>query len=737
MTTMAEPIIRRKVELEGTRRLIQDSSVAIRDLFDVIVELITNVDDRYQILQTPGRIELEVVRRQGAGGHTTLRVRDFADGMTSDVMDRKIGRTGGRVSGMEQGLSVRGTNSRGAKDIAALGAVTFESIAGDGRLHRCGISRYFDFELFESTSVDAADRRRLGIMNGTGTLVTLEIKSGQRVPSPENLLKNLSRLVALRDILMDPQREIWLQDGRKNSVRLQASGLEGKDRLKETFDVPGYPGAKAKLIIRRTSEVLEREQDRFRRGGILIKSRHAIHEATLFDSSLETDPHALKFFGRLVCDYIDDLWNEFDQRVEDRVADDPVNPMPVLDPSRRSGLTRDHPFVRALFAEALRRLRPLVEEERRQAEQERASIESSATRKRLDALERAATKFMERFGADDETSREGGTGGRLFRERGYSLSPPFAQIVQGHSIPCALSVRPSAFPEIESGASVQIDCMTGDVTTDKRFVALEPHPTKEDVLQATWKLTGVTPSAATGMRARVGPITAECVVEVLGSEADRYRHIKEFRFQHSRYRLVLGSSGKRIQILAPTSLVHEPTRLEVSIDNSRFKIVGECTMWPREELGVAICDVRVKVSGTEETAGTISAKLGALEVEAELTAVQPAGAGIKIKLEDIGLGNQRYRWRQNVLEIAARHPALQRYLGPAPKFEGQDSKHFRAILAEVTTDAVCARLISDSVRNNPEEYEDADWDQFYAEYSRLTTAFLPEAHKLQVPSEPT
>ena len=534
----------------------------------------------------------------------------------------------------------------------------------------------------------------------------------------------------------DSRRKVYLKDGGKTSIRIESPPLGGKDRLKESFGIPGYPDARAKLTIRRTSEALEREQHRFRRGGILVKSRHAVHEATLFDKDLETDPHALRFFGRLVCDYIDHLWNDFDKRVEERAGDDPRNPTPILDPSRRSGLTREHPFVKALFAEVLKRLRPLIEEERQRAEKERATIESRATRKRLDALERAATRFMERFGTEQDSSRDPeGASGRLFQERGYNLSPPFAQIVQGHSIRCCLRIKQSVFPEIESGAAVQVDCLTDEVAVNKRFVPIQPHAVEEDVLQATWKLTGVRPTPATGMVVRIGPVLVECMVEVLESEADRYSDIDALQFQKQRYRLKLGGNRKRVQILAPIARISGPGRVEVSVDNSRFSLSGDPMLHPREKLGVAMCDLRIGVTGTEETSGFITARIENEEATAEVFAVQPLGAGIKINLEDIRFGNQRYRWRQNVLEIAARHPALQRYLGPPPEFEGQDAKHFRVVLAEVIADAVCARLISDNVRANPGEYEDADWDHFYAEYSRLITNFLPDAHKLQVPSE--
>ena len=150
---------------------------------------------------------------------------------------------------------------------------------------------------------------------------------------------------------------------------------------------------------------------------------------------------------------------------------------------------------------------------------------------------------------------------------------------------------------------------------------------------------------------------------------------------------------------------------------------------------MARCDIRVGVSGTEDAKAIIAAKLKDEETIANLNTIQPLGAGIKIKLEDIKIANQRYRWRQNVLEIAARHPALKRYLGSAPRFQGQDEKHFRVMLAEITADAVCARLVSERVQNNPEEYDGFHWDQYYAEYSKLISRFLPTAQKLQVPSE--
>ena len=128
------------------------------------------------------------------------------------------------------------------------------------------------------------------------------------------------------------------------------------------------------------------------------------------------------------------------------------------------------------------------------------------------------------------------------------------------------------------------------------------------------------------------------------------------------------------------------------------------------------------------------ASVGEEKASAEIVSVFPAGFGIKIKLRDIDLGNQRYRWRQNVLEIAGRHQSLSRYLGDkAEGLPGQDSVHFRLLLAEIVSDALCAQMLSRDIQEAPEDYEDADWDMFYAEYSKLMTSFLPVAHQVQCP----
>ena len=715
--------------------------MAIRDIFDAVVELVTNSDDRYQrldqdgLLKGTGVIEIEVKRKRGK--NSLLLVRDFADGMTAKLMDEKLRVLGGRVSGMEEGYQVRGTNSRGAKDVAALGNVSFQSIAEDGQFHRCEIDQFMDFHRHPAQSVTRRIREEIDISRGTGFVVTIEVENTP-IPRHEKFCKQLSKLVSLRDVLTDPKRRVVVRDlnqGRGDVIK--APKIASVTRIKDSFDIPGYPGAKAKLTINRMSRFSNDGKGAFRLNGILIKSRHAIHEATFFETSLEHDPHAQCFSGKLVCDHIDNLLEAFDARHEAKLPALESNPRPVIDPSRQKGLTRDHPFVQRIFDQALLRLRPLVEEERRLHQNKRSQVESRKTRKRLDALSKAAAKFLQDFEEDDQTSRHPSKRqvGSHFRKHGYALNPPFCQMICGHSREFWLNIRQEVFPDLSAGTSVRIDCMSSDIECTQIFANLAPHPGQDGVLQARWPVKAVMTTPATGLSVNVGSIYAESTIEVLRSEADRYNHIDSLCFGKKRYTVKPDSYRKRIKVFAPLSAVPRTALLQLDCTSNSFKVPKEIPIVPNPQLEVAVADFVVKSDGSD-VFGKVRARLNGDQASAEINSNKPPGADIQIQLVDDDFTNQRSMWRQNLLLIATKHPSVRRYLEPAEENRSaQESPHFRLLMAEIVADAVCSKALESHIQENMEEYEGADWHTYYAEYSKLMTQFLPIAHKLQCPED--
>src|SRR3989442_397979 len=202
-----------------------------------------------------------------------------------------------------------------------------------------------------------------------------------------------------------------------------------------------------------------------------------------------------------------------------------------LIPSRRTGLTRDHPFVDVLVREVLKRLRPLVEEERRRVESQRAAIENASTRKRLNELERAASAFLRDYSAEDDTATDSDRKDVSLRlkQRGFSLQPPYAQMIKGESIYFTCSVLQETFPEFDAGSAVSIECLSPAILSDPKVCGMEPHPTREGLLRARFKVTGIEATATTGIRDRLGQILAESAIEVLATRADRYANKDTFR----------------------------------------------------------------------------------------------------------------------------------------------------------------------------------------------------------------
>jgi hypothetical protein len=155
---------------------------------------------------------------------------------------------------------------------------------------------------------------------------------------------------------------------------------------------------------------------------------------------------------------------------------------------------------------------------------------------------------------------------------------------------------------------------------------------------------------------------------------------------------------------------------------------------PVAKLGIARCSFAVQTSKADAATTLIADVVAGIEASTQLQGIAPKGSGITVKLEDIDLGNQRYRWRSNVLEIAGRHPAPERYLGPASQeFPGQEQRHFRVLLAEIVADAVCSRKIERREARGEYDEEPRDSSFFYAELSNLMTEFAPVAHRLVVP----
>ena len=120
-----------------------------------------------------------------------------------------------------------------------------------------------------------------------------------------------------------------------------------------------------------------------RPAGILVTGKRAIYDNTLF--GYEGHPIAGWIRGRLRCEYIDQLANDYDDLVESEETPPETNPLPIIS-RRRRGLANDHPFWDALNKAVNEVVGPVIAALEEAGQTGTEPKESPGTRRRLDNL---------------------------------------------------------------------------------------------------------------------------------------------------------------------------------------------------------------------------------------------------------------------------------------------------------------------------------------------------------------
>lgn len=723
------------------RAFSQDAQEAMGgDIYRAFAELITNSDDSYARLTRSkgwpikGSILVEVEHRKRKNWR--IIVRDRAEGMITKEMKAKLTVLGQRTSGFAAGEQVRGLLGRGGKDVAAFGTVTWECIR-DGKYHRLELEPTGTWKLYRPKKVDPEARERLGIPRGNGTVVTVDVDSRFRCPWHRTLCERLPRYYGLRDLMSDPNRKIQLvnlnEKGHKGD-KLQYSYPDGELKIDEEMAIPGYPGVTAHLRIwRHGTRFDEDKTSPFRENGILVRSGRAIHQITLF--GLESDPYSEWFFGKLDCPYIDTLVNEYDECYAAR------EPHPVSNPSRlisrrREGVAADHPFTQALFEAARERLKILVEEEREAEEERHRRIESKETKARLSRLAAAARRFM--IKKMREFDEEMDLAGVMIGDR---LVPDLAIIPGGCKLPPGetktFSVLSRAELDAEIGVSLRIASGSSGIAISRKEIRLRRHPKIDDALRGTFKVEAIAEEGFGIIEAERNGFLAQASVEIGEPEVEMVVP-EELTFEKSSYNIVYGKR-KSVKILAPKSMVdQEGPIVHVTSTDPQHIVVRRQKVRLRISQDGQYAIGETQVEGRKlDAKAVLHAALGRALASAKAKVVQRrlTGPPIEFRVVNDYWGPQRAVWSPPdgyLLKIAGRHESIRRYLGPAEKeFPGQESPHFRVLLAEIIAASVCQRLLIEKDKRSSVRL-DMDRVGFYYQHLRLMGEFLPIAHRFML-----
>lgn len=749
------------VDIQFSKRYaIHNRGHSIRDVYDALVELITNADDSYNRLynsnknkEDGGQIVIEYQEKR-KGNPSILLVKDRAEGMDSADMLERLLRVGEYVS--EEGN--RGYMGRGARDCSALGEVVFESIK-DERYYRCKITHDLKLVLENDRGRVTPDlRQRMGITRGNGTAVTLSLLgSSVSLPRFDNLAAELPCHFALRDIMAEdsPSRVKLRRIDTADATRLIYRPPEGDLVLDEELKIPGYPAAYTRLKVWKSQKSLEEggrsASDRFQRTGILVKGVRAIHECSWPTTQLKNDPYAKSLFGRLECPYIDELLKDYEDKFSSGQTLSKSNPRLVIDPSRRGGLERSHPFVKALLNEAGKKLQALVTEYRDADRKRKRKIANAKTQERLSQLARRAGQFLrdqlehfEESGYSDKSVDD------ALSKQGCFLYPPVGLVHVGAKRSFTLYVRTDIVEEHGRQAEIKSDS-PGALAINKGTVQLHAHPSKEDRYLASFQVSGLSLKDIVLLSATAANSqTAEALVEVCEiPKPEDHEFASPLEFELPKCKVREGRK-KRIKLFAKCpQVVDRPIPIRVlSQDAKKVEIHGQTILEPVDGTNYAVGDVqiggRVLKSKTK-----IFAEVEGYKAELEVAVVKnredDKGIPLEFDIRDSDFGGARAIWnvpenRSNQLLISARHRSIARYLGAADKgYPGQDTPLFRVLLAELITENVIRKLLPLEAEENPGHFEWTELqtpnviaDDVLTEFQRRARVFVSDAHDIMV-----
>lgn len=728
------------IALEYTKRHGRmTADYAVRDIYDALVELITNCDDSYyRIGDKKGQILIEVEHRHKENSRVV--VRDKAEGMTIEEMRWKIKEVG-ELTAAEGDRSFMG---RGAKDCAILGKVTFESIK-ENKYHKCEVLPSMDFVAYSPSIRATADiRKRLGIHRGNGTIVTIDSSRNVNIPRHNTLLSELPWNYALRDIMhKDLGRKVFLKNLNEDTSpdRLIHADPTSEVVVDKEFEVPGFAGVIAYLQLCKASDRLEDPLDkRFRRAGVLIKSERAIHEVTLFASEFENDPHAKYYCGRLVCPYIDKLCIEYDEQQNKGLSHPESNPSLLIDPNRQSGLRREHPFTKALFQFPIECLRELILKDKEEERRIQIQIENEETTKRLKKLAKEASRFIQDKVEEIEevTFMEEEIVNREFMKRGVLIIPDIYTLAVGEIK--TFGFRAKKVETISEEQAVTVTCDNDGILVITPEFHLSQSRTSEGVLTGNFKLQGIRKidNACVAVSYNSFP-PAEALISVVESKIEEIEIPNGLAFERELYHIKEGKKKHLLLRAEYPSVVIDETPVEVACDCEDIVILRPQTRL-RPIVGAHYAQGYVTIQGRKIGArGRIIARVNGRVAQTEVKVIpkeKEEGIPIRIEIRDEDYGNFRAKWDRpnnpNLLLISARHDSLKRYLGPKPDFDGQKSPHFRLLVAEIVSENIVYKVLETLENRTPWEYTDWNIERFYALHNKYMREFTPIAHETQL-----
>lgn len=477
------------------RAFEQDGDFAMRgDIVRALIELITNADDVYRGRSGPIRITID--NNNEPDFPLLVSVSDAAVGMSLETMLEKFTVIGGNNEAFVREQVGRGLLGRGAKDVASLGRVEFESIK-DGNYASLTVSRNGDWEAPEfEVPATQSHRELLGLLEGeSGVTATVYLRPSVRIPRTNVLIARLSSNCQLRDLL--DRCDVKLTDLRRN--RIDASISYNRPNaaltLTRTIEIPGFDGSASielNILDVGSDKALSAESPH----GVLVKSETTIYENTLF--GLDNKP-----FANLITGVVD--VPKINEIIRDYIKNDDGSGTSLISRSR-DGLVAEHPFRRELWKACA----SVVAELLSTLAEERAKTDGQGEKLTRDLKDAAAALAQEFSRLKEEIEGETDNSGDGYVDADLDVIPGRLAISVNASQTVTVRVKPTfSSPLLVSVANPE----SGVIVSVPDVTNWREHP-RLDLLVTNFVVTAGPDVESAVILVRVGELSAAIEVHV-------------------------------------------------------------------------------------------------------------------------------------------------------------------------------------------------------------------------------
>lgn len=488
---------------------IQMSYGTISSIINAIVELVTNSDDSYKLLEQEGKIVKGkisfYIRRRKYGTCEKIEVTDYAGGMDIEKLKEAL-RFAGKTSGFEKGKSVRGFFGRGLKEaILALGKGEICTIK-DNKLSRAILWQERNRPKYrppkESYTPSKEEREELGIMEGNGTSVRITVLNERmKCPDHKTFLPQVINHYALRDINSSSNRGIIMEFespekyGLKHTDRIEYKTPKGKKLFDQPIKIPDL-GDDVEVKIYESEEELESPYNNpFARAGLLIKTSGAILDNQLF--KYQNEKAGCFFFGEII-------WTNLAERLRKGES--------LLD-LNRGGIEWQHEVCQTLRNEIEKILAPHIEKKRKQIEI-KPDIPTPEKINKLNEnvcslLNKLAKKHMSEPPPDDVI-----IDGEETKIKELTIKPPYANIEISKERYFSVYAPNDILNFAVERHQIEISSNNKHIQVLDPKINLNPHPKYSNIYYGRFRIIGRIDGEEATITCKLGEHTATADVKV-------------------------------------------------------------------------------------------------------------------------------------------------------------------------------------------------------------------------------